>query len=133
MKGEHNEPDKVTKEDDQTEQNKGETEKQPQKTDDQEYALDDTQKSAAAILEALLKEGAAEEEIAEIEKEAFEYAEEVLNNAGYSVADYVYSFVGNEKVALNIADTAEKLAYVSDQPTIKVARDLIVSMANLLS
>ena len=59
------------------------------------------------------------------EKAAFEHAGEMLKEAGLSTADYVYGYIKNEEMAIDIAEQSEKLAACVDEPVIKVARDLV--------
>lgn len=91
------------------------------------------EKSAAEILEEMIKtasEDATAEEI--IEKAAFARAEEILKTAGYDVADYIFSFIGDEKIAYEMADKVEKLATVCEEPILKVARDMVIAAYNVL-
>lgn len=63
---------------------------------------------------------------------AYDLASEKLASAGYTLADYVFSKVGDEKVAYQIAENAEKLAFVTDQNQLKVADDIIETVYSIL-
>lgn len=68
----------------------------------------------------------------DIIKVAYEVAEDKLASAGVTLADYVFSKVANEEIALFIADKAEKLAYVSELSPLLVADDILGEVANLI-
>lgn len=90
-------------------------------------------KSASEYLKEMLKTASSEEEAEEMLKIASYYrAEEMLGEAGYSLADYVYSIVENEKIALDVAEQSEKLATITEQPIIKVAFDILGAMEDVV-
>jgi DNA polymerase III gamma/tau subunit len=64
-------------------------------------------KTASEELREILEVGASTEELF---KDAYEKAEEILKQAGYDLVDYIYSKTGNEKLAYDLAENAEKLA-----------------------
>ena len=69
----------------------------------------------------------------QIMKVAYEIAEEKFASVGLSVADYVFSKVANEEIAIFVADKAEKLAFLTDQSILKVADDILGSVADSLN
>lgn len=69
----------------------------------------------------------------EIVKQACEQIESDLAGGGYTLADWIYSKDESlEKYASEIADTAEKIAYVYDLPRILVASDLLDTMSEAI-
>jgi hypothetical protein len=64
--------------------------------------------------------------------EAYNVAFEKLASAGYTLEDYVFSKVANESIAVDIAEQAEKLAYVTEQNPLKVADDIIGAVYGIL-
>lgn len=68
----------------------------------------------------------------EIVKKAYELAEQKLAERGLSVEDYVFQKTANEEVSEFIADYAEKLAFLSDRPTLQVADEIITSVTEKL-
>ena len=69
----------------------------------------------------------------ELIKVAYDRAEEKLASGGYTLADYVYTVIDDEKLATEIAEQAEKIAYVMDQNPLKTADDLISSIQKIAS
>ena len=72
------------------------------------------------------------EEQFEITKQACEEVENTLAEAGYTVADYVYSLTGLEKHASEIAEQAEKLAAVHEIPVIMATNHILNAMNEIL-
>lgn len=75
---------------------------------------------------------ASEYDEADLVKVAYEVAEEKLAEEGWSLADYVFSQIPNEKVANFVADKAEKLAYLSDKSSLQVADDILLNLSSIL-
>lgn len=76
---------------------------------------------------------AAEYDEMDLVKVAYEIAEEKLASAGYTLLDYVYSKIPNEKVANFVAENAEKLAFVSNKSSLQTADDLIMNIDRILN
>ncbi|MDF2841730.1 MAG: hypothetical protein K0R00_156 [Herbinix sp.] len=75
---------------------------------------------------------AAEYSEEELTKIAYEVAEEKLASEGYSLTDYVFSYLPDEKVASFIADKAEKLAFLSERSPLQVADDILLNIGDLV-
>lgn len=73
------------------------------------------------------------EAMSNIIKLAYNLAEGTLAESGFGTADYVYGRVGDEKIALSIAEKAEKLAYVSDLSPLQVADDILFNIASKIN
>lgn len=69
----------------------------------------------------------------EIIKVAYDIAGEKLASVGVSVADYVFSKIASEEMAIFIADKAEKLAFISDKNAYQVADDIMCEIGNAVS
>ena len=65
---------------------------------------------------------------AELEKMAFELSEQKLAENGFGVVDYVYEKLANEEISYFVTENAEKLAFLTDQPVLKVANDIVNSI-----
>jgi cobalamin biosynthesis protein CobT len=97
--------------------------------DDSQYEI-----SASELLENILKEGAAQEEIQEIiETKAFEMAEGILKEANFGIEGFVKSRIANPQVAEKIIEKAKKLAAVTGKPILQIANDLIANMQKLMA
>jgi hypothetical protein len=75
---------------------------------------------------------AAEYDEATLEKVAYEVAAEKLASEGYTLTDYVFTQIPNEKIASFIADKAEKLASLSDKHPLQVADDIMINIADII-
>ena len=59
---------------------------------------------------------------------AFELSEQKLAENGFGVVDYVYEKLANEEISYFVTENAEKLAFLTDQPVLKVANDIVNSI-----
>jgi len=120
---------KTDKPDDKKGQDKKDAKADEEKADP--ATSETSEKKASEVLREILTEGAEME--AQIEKDAFERAGEMLKQAGYSVAQYVYGFIEDEKIATVIADEAEKIASEEDMPVLQVARDIVTEILSSIT
>lgn len=90
---------------------------------------EEDKKAEEATEEEISKEAAEE---AMMIKEAYDQAAQYLAGNDYTLADFVYSKVGDEHLALQIAEAAEKLAYVQDSNPLMEADVLISKIAEIL-
>lgn len=103
---------------------------------------DDSQQSVPTDKTQVKEKCAEEEEISfeklsaeeqfEITKQACEEVEHTLAEAGYTLADYVYSLTGLEKHAHEIAEQAEKLASIHDIPAVMATNHILNAMNEIL-
>jgi len=102
------------------------------KEEDKENKINEEKvvKTASEILEDYTNLGLQLE--AQLEKDAYTKVGEMLKEAGFSTADYVYNLIGDADISVKIADAAEKIATESELPIIKVARDLVQEVINAI-
>lgn len=105
-------------------------EEEDSKEDEKEDAKEEEDKKAEEATEEEISKEAAEE--AMMIKEAYDQAAQYLAENDYTLADFVYSKVGDEHLALQIAEAAEKLAYVQDSNPLMEADVLISKIAEIL-
>jgi len=97
--------------------------------EEEEEEEEEDKKAEEATEEEISKEAAEE---AMMIKEAYDQAAQYLAENDYTLADFVYSKVGDEHLALQIAEAAEKLAYVQDSNPLMEADVLISKIAEIL-
>ena len=97
--------------------------------EEEEDKEEEDKKAEEATEEEISKEAAEE---AMMIKEAYDQAAQYLAENDYTLADFVYSKVGDEHLALQIAEAAEKLAYVQDSNPLMEADVLISKIAEIL-
>lgn len=61
----------------------------------------------------------------EVKKAAYELASQRLEKAGYTVADYVYSKVADEEIAVYISKNAEVISDMTEKTALEVADDIL--------
>ncbi|MGL5718199.1 MAG: hypothetical protein ACRCX2_34660 [Paraclostridium sp.] len=119
------------KEDDTEEDKKEEEEKKDEPTSPE--ASDCEEKKEEDCKEDDKEEKEASEEVDfEMIKEAYELAEEKLASQGFTALDYVFNKTANEEMACFITDKAEKLAFLSDRPTLMVADEILGTISEKL-
>ena len=125
--------------DDSKEEKKEDKEEKKDGDDDDD---DDSQQSVPTDKAQVKEKCAGEEELSfeklsaeeqfEITKQACEEVEHTLAEAGYTLADYVYSLTGLEKHAHEIAEQAEKLASIHDIPAVMATNHILNAMNEIL-
>jgi hypothetical protein len=76
---------------------------------------------------------ASEYEHDDLVKVAYEVVEEKLAEEGYSLLDYVYTKLPDEKIASFVADKSEKLAYLSGRNSLQVADDILMNLSDIVA
>lgn len=117
-------------EDEEKSEEPEEKKEDPEENKEEEEPANEKEAAADELLR-LLKEGSEEEKEA-IVKEAYDLSLVKMANDGITLYDYVASIVGDEKLAADITDMSEKVAYVSGTNYLRVADDIINTMSCIL-
>lgn len=96
--------------------------------DGKPYDSDDHHKEKEVDVEVKEEKSADEFTDEELTKIAYEQLEEKLADEGYTLEDYVFTKTADEDTSYFIADKASKLAYLAEQPVLKVADDILECM-----
>jgi hypothetical protein len=129
-KAEEKKEEEAKKEEDKEETEKKEDTKEEKKDNTEDKKEEDEEKKEEKE-EEVVAEPTDEQKVAMV-LAAYDKAFEKLASQGYNVADYVYSKVQDEKIACEIAENAEKLAFVTEQNPLKVADDIIETITSML-